>query len=456
MTASDKRLAAVMQAKREEMLRRLVQGGRKDAGSEPPARPAAIQPPRETPESHYRFEKFQQYYHLQLQRAVAERAGIATPFFLMHEGVARDTTVVDGQTLLNFATYNYLDLNGDARLAAAAQAAIERFGTSASASRLVSGERPPHRELEHALAALHGVEDAVAFVSGHATNVTTIGSLFGPRDLILHDRLAHNSIIQGARLSGAARQAFPHNDWRALDALLAEMRPRYEKVLIVVEGLYSMDGDVCPLDRLVEVKRRHKALLMVDEAHSIGVLGAQGRGVGEHFGIPGHEVDVWMGTLSKTLAGCGGYVAGSRALVEMLKFTAPGFVYSVGMPPPVAAACTAALEAMLAEPWRVERLRANGRLFLALAREHGLDTGLAEGYNVVPVVVGRSELAARLSNRLMERGINVQPIIYPAVEEKAARLRFFLSCAHAEEQIREAVRVTAEELAALRAQAPRE
>jgi 7-keto-8-aminopelargonate synthetase-like enzyme len=207
-----------------------------------------------------------------------------------------------------------------------------------------------------------------------------------------------------------------------------------------------MDGDVCPLDRLVEIKRDFRALLMVDEAHSIGVLGARGRGVGEHFGIAGRDVDLWMGTLSKTLSGCGGYIAGSSALIELLKFTAPGFVYSVGMPPALAAASRAALDCMLREPERVERLRANGQLFLEQAKEHGLNVGLSQGFNIVPVITGRSVLAARLSNNLLKRGINVAPIIYPAVEERAARLRFFLSSAHSDDQIREAVATTADEL----------
>jgi 7-keto-8-aminopelargonate synthetase-like enzyme len=222
-------------------------------------------------------------------------------------------------------------------------------------------------------------------------------------------------------------------------------------VLIAVEGVYGMDGDAAPLAKLVEVKRRHKALLMVDEAHSVGVLGATGRGIAEHAGVKGTDVDIWMGTLSKTLAGCGGYIAGSGALIDLLKLTAPGFVYSVGMPPALAAASEAALRVMLREPERIAKLRANARLFLELARAKGLDTGNAEGYNIVPVITGRSTLAARLSNALMERGINVAPIIYPAVEERVARLRFFISSAHSDAQIRFAVDTVAEELERLRA-----
>jgi 8-amino-7-oxononanoate synthase len=440
---------------KKAMLKRMVEnrgGAQSGTRVEADGAPIASTASNRIPESYYRIEKFPEYQQLHIHRAVGQRAGISNPFFMLHEGCAADTTRIDGRELLNFATYNYLDLNGDRRVHAAAEAAMADYGVSASASRIVSGERPPHRELEQALAHAHGTEDAVVFVSGHATNVSTIGCLLGPKDLILHDRLIHNSQLQGAQLSGATRLSFPHNDMKALDRLLARERGRYQKVLICVEGLYSMDGDLAPMDRLVEIKRRHKALLMVDEAHSMGVVGAHGLGVGEHFALAPGDVDLWMGTLSKTLCGCGGYIAGSAALVELLKFTAPGFVYSVGMPPAIAKACHTALQLLQAEPERVRRLQENGRRFLDLCRARGLDVGYSAGYCVIPVIVGRSVLAARLANALFDRGVNVQPIIYPAVEEKAARLRFFLSSAHAPEQLESTADLIAEELERLRAE----
>jgi 8-amino-7-oxononanoate synthase len=449
------RLSDLTPEAKQALLRRILE---ERVAAKPPQTNGAIQDAAvpsidgtTIPESFYRLDKLPQYVQLQLQRALVDRAGIANPFFSMHEGVARDTTRIGSREHINFSTYNYLDLNGHPEVSRAAIEAIEKFGTSASASRVVSGERPPHRALEAALAALHGVEDAVAFVSGHATNVSAIATVMGPKDLILHDRLAHNSIVLGAQLSGAARQSVAHNNIEALEEALSANRMRYEKVLIAVEGIYGMDGDVAPLARLVETKRKHKALLLVDEAHSIGVLGATGRGIGEHAGVARADVDLWMGTLSKTLSGCGGYIAGSGALIDLLKLTAPGFVYSVGMPPALAAASEAALRIMLQEPERIAKLRTNARLFLDLAHQKGLDTGSTEGYNIVPIITGRSTLAARLSNALLERGINVAPIIYPAVEERAARLRFFISSAHREEQIRFTVDTVAEELRRLRA-----
>ncbi|MGB0571020.1 MAG: aminotransferase class I/II-fold pyridoxal phosphate-dependent enzyme [Alphaproteobacteria bacterium] len=401
------------------------------------------------PESYYRPNQFSAYKQIEMHRLIGEHANVSSPFFKVHDGVAADTTVIDGRELLNFSTYNYLGLNGDPRVGAAAAEATERFGTSASASRLVSGERPPHRALEEALADFHGTTDALAFVSGHATNIAVIGTLMGPHDLILHDRLIHNSVLVGAQLTGATRMNFPHNDWRAVDAILLEQRDRYEKILICVEGMYSMDGDICPLDRFIEVKNCHKALLMVDEAHSVGVLGATGRGIGEHAGVAGSDVDIWMGTLSKTFAACGGYIAGEAALIELLRYSAPGFVYSVGMSPPIAAAALESLRIMLREPERVALLQRNSAHCLAAMRACNLDTGFSQGFGVVPVVTGSSMLAVEMSNTLFNRGISVQPIIYPAVEEGRARLRFFLSSTHKPEQIEETADAVALAMATL-------
>lgn len=428
---------------REELVKRFL--GRK-VGQETGevSVPAAAQAgQREIPEAFCRFDRFPGYERLLVPQAAAKRLGLANPFFKVHQGVAGADTHIEGRVFINFSSYNYLGLTGHPRVNKAAKDAIERYGTSSSASRLVAGERAVQRELEESLADLYGVEDCVVFVSGHATNVTTIGYLFGPKDLVIHDGLIHNSVLEGIKLAGAARRAFPHNDAAALDAILCEIRGQFERVLIVIEGLYSMDGDVPDLPRFIEVKTRHKAFLMVDEAHSLGVLGESGKGLHEHHGVAGSEVDIWMGTLSKALAGCGGFVAGQRALVEHLKYAAPGFVYSVGISPPLAAASLEALRIMREEPERVRRLRDRASHFLSLARDKGVDTGLSQGKAVIPAIIGSSLKAAKLSNQLFERGINVQPIIYPAVEERAARLRFFISCMHSEPQVQTAVEVLA-------------
>lgn len=429
-------------AAKEDLIGKFLHKGRAaPADAEAASRSRSVA--REIPDSYCRFENLPGYEKILLPRMAAQRFNVENPFFRVHDGVAGCTTQINGRQYINFSSYNYLGLCGHPRVNKAAKDAIERWGTSVSASRLVSGERAIQRELEVALADMYGVDDCLAFVSGHATNVTTIGYLFGPKDLIVHDALIHNSILQGAQLSGAHRRAFPHNDWQKLDDLLHEIRGQFERVLIVVEGLYSMDGDFPDLPRFIDIKRRHKAFLMVDEAHSLGVLGLHGLGIAEHFGVNGRDVDIWMGTLSKTLASCGGYIAGEKALVEHLRYAAPGFLYSVGMAPPVAAAALEALRIMLAEPERVERLRQRGQYFLHLAREKRIDTGLSAGYAVIPAITKGSLKAAKLSNALFERGINVQPIIYPAVEEGMARLRFFINSGHTEEQVRLSVEALA-------------
>jgi 8-amino-7-oxononanoate synthase len=431
---------------------KLIQQGLERRLRQTNAPPAAVRRVSEAgaadvPEQFTRFDLHPGYQQLRIMTDGAARLGISSPFFKNHEGIAGGRTRIGGREFLNFSSYNYLGLSGHPVVSGAAKAAIDRYGTSVSASRAVSGERPLHRDLERAIAGAYGVDDAVVFVSGHATNVTTIGYLFGARDLILHDELIHNSTLQGIQLAGARRLPFPHNDWAALDAMLSQQRREFERVLIVVEGIYSMDGDFPDLPQLVEIKRRHKVFLMVDEAHSFGVMGATGLGIREHFALSGGDVDIWMGTLSKTLAGCGGYIAGSTALVEHLKFLAPGFLYSVGMPPPVAASSLAALQLMRQEPARVATLQARGSQFLELARKAGVDTGTSAGISVIPAIVGSSLRAARLSQALFERGINAQPILYPAVPEKLARLRFFMCCEHSETDIQDAVSAVAAELA---------
>ncbi len=393
--------------------------------------------------------QFPEYRRLKATMRQMLMTGVPNPYFTVHESVVRDTTIVDGQELISFASYNYLGLSGHPAVNQAAADAVAKYGTSVSASRLVSGEKPIHGQLEKKLADWTGVDASILMVGGHATNETTIGHLVSAGDLIVHDALAHNSIIQGALLSGARRRPFPHNDFETLDRLLAEVRSQYRRVLICIEGVYSMDGDFPDLPAFIEVKKRHQAMLMVDEAHSLGTMGESGHGIGEHFGIDARDVDIWMGTLSKSAASCGGYIAGSEALIELLRYTAPGFVFSVGMPPAQVAAAIAAIDTLAAEPQRVQRLRERSELFLRLCKEADLDTGDSCGTPVIPVITGNSMVALRLSNRLKADGINVQPILYPAVDESAARLRFFVTSEHSEQQIRFTVERTAAHLAEL-------
>lgn len=382
------------------------------------------------------FEHFPGFKVLQEQGEILQTLEVDNPYFCVHEGISDHVTNFNGKKYINFSGYNYLGLSGHPEVSTAAKNAIDQFGTSVSASRIVSGEIPLHRELELALSEIHDTEAALALVSGYATNVSVISHLFGPNDLLIHDALIHNSVITGCILSGARRMAFPHNDWKALDQMLRENRRHHERVLIIIEGVYSMDGDIPDLPRFIEIKKQHQCLLMVDEAHAVGVIGPRGFGSHDHFGIKGAEVDIWMGTLSKSFASCGGYICGSRALIENVKYNAAGAIlFSVGISPANTAAALAAAQIMQREPERAAQLRARSRLFIERARSHDLDTGEASGTGVIPVITGNSVLCLKLGQYLADAGIFVHPILYPAVPESAARLRFFITSNLTEDEV---------------------
>ncbi|MFI6003597.1 type I polyketide synthase [Streptomyces sp. NPDC051366] len=437
------RIAALISGGSTDAAPAAVPVQRADHGDEAPAPPADLPAaaPAATPlpAEQTRIECFPEIAAHGERFAALARMGLPNPYFLVHEGGITDTTVIDGRELVSFSSYNYLGLATHPQVTEAAQEAIARCGTSVSASRLLSGSRPLHLELETELADLLGCEAAITLANGHATNVTVIGHLVGAGDLVIHDSLAHDSILQGCKLSGATRRPFPHNDAAALDAILGQVRHQYRRVLVVIEGVYSMDGDIADLPALVEVKRRHGALLMIDEAHSIGTIGATGRGIGEYCGTDRSAVDLWSGTLSKALASCGGYVAGSRSVVEYLRYTVPGFVYSAGMTPADTAASLTALRMLRAEPQRVARLAENAALFVRIARDAGIDVGDSKDTPVVPCIVGDSMKTLRLAEAMFQQGISVNPILHPAVPEEMARLRFFITCDHTSDQIRHAV-----------------
>lgn len=356
-------------------------------------------------------------------------------FFDKQEGAATDTCIVNGKKIINFTSYNYLGLSTHPKVIKEAINRIRQYGTSVSASRLVSGEKVVHGELEAEIASLIGTEDTIVFTTGHATNVNTIAHLFGPDDLIVHDELAHNSLILGAKYSGAARVSFPHNDWQALDKLLEENRQSYQRVLVIIEGIYSMDGDIPALPDFIRIKDKHAAWLMVDEAHSIGVLGKTGGGIREHFAVNADAVEIWMGTLSKSFASCGGYIAGRKELVEYLKYTCPGFVYSVGMPPAMAGAALAAIRVLKEEPERVMKLKELSRLARDMALSYGFNIGLNNYTPVLPIIIGDSRKCVEISHQCFLQRINIKPIIYPAVPEDLARLRIFITADHKKSQI---------------------
>ncbi|MEX0671705.1 MAG: aminotransferase class I/II-fold pyridoxal phosphate-dependent enzyme [Pirellulales bacterium] len=385
---------------------------------------------------------------LEERLAGLEAAGLENPFLLANEAVDGRVATLNGHDTVSFTSFDYLGLAGHPDVRQAAKDAIDRFGCSASASRMVGGNNTILDALDAELADFIGTERAVMFPCGYGTNASVFNHLFGAGDLILHDELAHNSIVQGAALSKAGKRSFRHNDYQQLDSLLGDLRSQYRRVVVAIEGVYSMDGDYPDLPRFFEVKRKHDAMLYVDEAHSIGTMGPEGRGICDFFGVDPREGDLWMGTISKALGAQGGYLAGPERLIRYLGFTTPAFVFSTACSPPNAAAALEAVRVIQREPWRLARLRERSDLFLRLANDVGLDTGTSRDTPVIPVILGSSARAMQVSQILLTRGINARPILYPAVREAAARVRFFLTCEHTEEQIISTVETLAEVVAA--------
>ena len=366
------------------------------------------------------------------------------PYYIPHDSALRDISVINGKEVVNFGSYNYLGLSGHPQVSQAAIEAIQNLGTSASGSRLLAGEKTLHETLENELAAWKHTEAALVLVGGHSTNVTFVGNFCNEKDLILYDVLSHNSIAQGIKLSRATSRLFPHNDYKTARAILTAMRDKFEKVLLIIEGVYSMDGDIAPVPEFVGLKKEFGLFLMVDEAHSSCVIGENGGGVDEYFHLAPDDIDIRMGTLSKGLGTCGGYLAGKKSLIEYLKYTLPGFIFSVGLSPALTAATLESIRIIRKDNSLVRQLQENIRCFVSNARNRGFNICKAEESAVVPILVGKDEDAFALSAALLERGIFVPPAVYPAVPINMARLRFCLTSCHNRNQIDHSLEVLQE------------
>lgn len=367
------------------------------------------------------------------------------PYFVPVDKLEADTAHhPDG--FVNFAHYDYLGLAKSPQIIAAGTEALARLGSGVGASRLVGGERTSHRALEKDLASFFGLGSTLTLISGYLANVTLISHLLGPRDLVIFDELAHNSIMLGAKAGRYDHMSFEHNNLEDLEAKLTECRHKYRHVLVIVEGLYSMDGDVPDLPELLRIKDQHDAWLLVDEAHSYGVLGATGRGLCEYFDVDPSAIDLSIGTLSKTFVSSGGFVGASANVIEWLRFTLPGFVYSVGLSPASTASAHAALSFLKDNPQRVQQLDQNSALFLNRARAAGLNTGDAIGSGVVPILFESPEQTMMVSQILLQAGIYAPPIVQVGVPKDQPRIRFFLSASHKAADIERVVDVMAEAL----------
>ena len=381
------------------------------------------------------FEDSAEYKEFEKRRAALTANGAHDPYFIVHDSPLLDKSTINGKEYLDFGSYNYVGMSGRKEVNDAAKAAIDRYGTSASGSRLLAGEKPIHGQLEKAIAEWKNAQSALVLVGGHSTNVTVVGNFCGKNDLILYDALAHNSIEQGCRLSSATAKPFPHNDIESLEKILKAQRQYFEKVLVIIEGAYSMDGDVADVPAFVALKKKYGFFLMVDEAHSSCVLGKTGGGVDEYFHLDSDDIDIKYGTLSKGLGTCGGYIAGKKSLIDYFRYNLPGFVFSVGMSPALAAGSLEAIHQLRSNPAIMESLHRNIKCFADEAAKRHLDICLAGQSAILPVLVGADEDAVALSNEMFARGILVPPAVYPAVPKNKARLRFDVISEHKPEQI---------------------
>jgi glycine C-acetyltransferase len=349
------------------------------------------------------------------------------------EGAQASRMRVDGRDVLLFAGSNYLDLARHPEVVEASARAAREIGCAAGGSRLISGNLAVHESLEEELAKFFETESALAFNSGYAANLGVIPALVGRGDAVVSDALSHASIIDGCRLSRAAVFVFPHGDLAALDTQLADAARAHRRVLLAIDGVYSMDGDVAPVAEMVALAKRHGAIVLLDDAHGTGTLGARGRGSAELCGV-NEGIDVLLGTLGKGLGSYGAFVAGTRALRELLVNVARSFIFSCALAPPQVAAAHAALDLVRREPWRRERLQANAARLRVRLAGRGVDTHPSTTH-IVPVVIGASDAAMAVCERLLERGFYAQGIRHPSVPEGTARLRLTPMATHREDEI---------------------
>ncbi len=346
---------------------------------------------------------------------------------------------VDGRRVLNFCSNNYLGLANHPRLVAKTKEAIDRYGVGPGAVRTIAGTMTLHIELERRLAEFKGAEAAISFQSGYNANLATIPAITGKEDLIISDELNHASIIDGVRLSKASRAVYKHRDTDSLRQVLQENSGKYRRTIVISDGVFSMDGDIAPLDKIVQLAKEFNAITMVDDAHGEGVLGRGGRGIVDYFGLHG-QVDIEVGTMSKAFGVVGGYVAGDHRIVEWLHQRGRPFLFSSAMTVPDTAACLASVEMLSESTELVDRLWDNARYFQTAMRDLGFDTGHTET-PITPVMLGDEKLAQTFSRRLYEEGVFGTAIAYPTVPKGMARIRVMISAAHTQEDLNQGLAI---------------
>ncbi|GAB4420681.1 MAG: pyridoxal phosphate-dependent aminotransferase family protein [Anaerolineales bacterium] len=346
--------------------------------------------------------------------------------------------LVNGREMGMYASYSYLGLIGHPRINEAAKKAVDKFGTGTNGVRTLAGTLTIHTELEETIAEFKNAEAAVTYSSGYATNLTVVSTLMGRGDYVLSDKLNHASIVDGCLMSGAEFRRFRHNDMADLEKRLQQV-PADRAKLVIADSVFSMDGDIIDLPKMVELCKKYNAWLMIDEAHSVGVLGETGRGIEEHFGME-DVIDIKMGTLSKTIPSVGGYVAAKKEIISYLRHASRAYIFSAALPPAQAAAANEAFKVILDEPWRMEKLNQNTQQYINGLKEMGFDTMLTETA-IVPVLCGSDERAFALTRAAQKNDVFVLPVVSPAVPEGLARLRATITAAHESDEIAYAMEV---------------
>jgi len=363
-----------------------------------------------------------------------ERFNLNT-YMLPIENPTGRTVTVGGEEFIMLGSYSYLGLINHPEIIKVAHEALDKYGSGAGGVRLLTGTTDLHKRLENRIAEFKHTEDSIIYSSGYVTNMTLISTLLGKDDLVIIDKYDHQSIYDGCILSKADWKRFNHNDLADLDRVLEEHRKNYTRVLVIVDGVFSMDGDIAPMPEIVEIAKKHDSFTMVDDAHGLGTIGPNGKGIEDYYDMKPGSIDIMMGTLSKAIPSVGGYVAGNKKMITYLRYTSNAFVFSAALPPVMAAVALKALDIIETEKDRVQTLQKNISTFITRVKEMGYNTLKSKDTPIVPVIIGDDIKTFRFAKKMKKEGILVPPIVYPAVPQESGRLRCCVMATHTEDDM---------------------
>ncbi|MHA1417981.1 MAG: aminotransferase class I/II-fold pyridoxal phosphate-dependent enzyme [Candidatus Heimdallarchaeaceae archaeon] len=363
-----------------------------------------------------------------------ERFNLNT-YMLPIEGPTGRTVTVGGEEFIMLGSYSYLGLINHPEIIKVAHEALDKYGSGAGGVRLLTGTTTLHKKLEKKIAEFKHTEDSIIYSSGYVTNTTLISTLLGKDDLVIIDKYDHQSIYDGCILSKAEWKRFNHSDIADLDRILEEYRKDYKRVLVIVDGVYSMDGDIAPMPEIVEVAKKHDAFTMVDEAHGLGTIGPNGKGIDDYYDMKPGSIDIMMGTLSKAIPAVGGYAAGNKKMITFLRYTSNAFVFSAALPPVMTAVALKALDIIETEKDRIQALQKNIATFISRVNELGFNTLKSKDTPIIPVIIGDDIKTFKFAKKMKKEGVLVPPIVYPAVPRDSGRLRCCVMATHTEDDM---------------------